>query len=234
MMSKICTVLLLGMASFGESHRPVMSNDLPKIDTSEILEKLAGRRLQMNVESPLTMDIEIDTMDLEVANGSPANGCTICQGNTLLPDKIPNQSLFPEFADATCQQWQDVILPEIAPNGDDCPNHQWYQMLFVSCCQLPLSRYQCEQNVHDLHASSSYNTRVPPIESQEAPLDVSTELVFDWMDKLVVEQGTATLHLTLHLKWKDPRLAWTVNDTTCANYISVGTAYDDDTSIWSK
>ena len=232
-MWKICTALLLGMASFGESHRPVMSNDLPKIDTVEILQKLAGRRLQMNVESPLTMGIEIDTMDLEVANGSPANGCTICQGNTLLPDKIPNQSLFPEFTDATCQQWQDVILPEITPNANDCPNHQWYQMLFVSCCQLPISRYQCEQNVHDLHANSKYNTRVPPIEGQDAPLDVSTELVFDWVDTLAVEHGTVTLHLTLHLKWKDPRLAWTVNDITCANYISVGTAYDDNSPIWS-
>ena len=236
--------LLFGMATLGESHRRLFSSELPKIDTEMILQKLDEQRMlgmgkDMRVGSPMMMDmnIDVDSMDLQMAGtiDVPPNGCTICQGNTLLSNKIPNQNLFPEFAFATCQQWQDVILPEISPDWEDCASHNWYQMLFVSCCQLALSRFECEQNVHDFHATFPYNTAVPPVMSSwDKPLKIKTELVFDWMEKLVVEEGTATIHLTQHLRWKDPRLSWTVDAFTCADYVSVPTSYSGDSPIWRK
>ena len=38
--------------------------------------------------------------------------------------------------------------------------------------------------------------------------------------------GTATIFVTLTMKWKDPRLKWDVNDDdTCANMVNVWTGY---------
>ena len=45
-------------------------------------------------------------------NETPANGCFICEGNTFLPDKVPNQNIFPDapYGNATCREWQTIFF----------------------------------------------------------------------------------------------------------------------------
>jgi len=48
-----------------------------------------------------------------------------------------------------------------------------------------------------------------------------------------VGDGTATIFSTLRLTWLDPRLAWSITETTCANTITVFTGHDvETTQIW--
>jgi hypothetical protein len=44
--------------------------------------------------------------------------------------------------------------------------------------------------------------------------------------------GTARIFVTIIMKWKDPRLAWEINEENCADYINVYTGRDQgETSI---
>jgi hypothetical protein len=42
-------------------------------------------------------------------------------------------------------------------------------------------------------------------------------------------KGTAQIFVSIKMKWKDPRLAWEMNEENCADYINVYTGYDQGT-----
>lgn len=234
-----------------DAFRDLINNN----ETEELLMLLAQRRLQAegnNQTLPLDIDSnnekdenlpitdEIDSSnetDVTVAPPNspiPANGCTICKGTTFLPENVPNQNFWPDASGATCRDWQDVILQEMFPNGENCNNDSIYRELFVTCCKLPLPRYQCEQNVHDLLSNrKDYNTEVPPIVSHDEPLVVTTDVVYEYAEDINVVSGTATVGVTINLKWKDPRLAWAIDGTMCADYINLWTGYGNkDALMW--
>eukprot|EP00536_Pseudo-nitzschia_multiseries_P017794 jgi/Psemu1/264518/estExt_Genewise1Plus.C_18160005 len=170
---------------------------------------------------------------------TPTNGCSICEANTFLPDKIPNQNILriPPYTNATCQQWQDDILPTLYPNNEESCRSEWlYQLLFVSCCTLSVPRYRCETNVHNLLSGiEDYNTAVPPIVgNNDEPLIVTTDLIFNKAVDIDVMTGSATILVTVEMWWKDPRLTWTIDrDTNCVDYVDLWTGYNvQDTTIW--
>ena len=41
--------------------------------------------------------------------------------------------------------------------------------------------------------------------------------------------GTARIFVSIVMEWKDPRLAWEINEENCADYINVYTGYDQGT-----
>lgn len=95
---------------------------------------------------------------------------------------------------------------------------------------------ECEQNIQQRVIDNGvYNTIVPPIISNNnGPLEVSVFLQFEALEHIEVEDGTATIFVSITLKWKDERLKWTVDDyDTCSNIINVWTGHDiETTSIW--
>ena len=95
---------------------------------------------------------------------------------------------------------------------------------------------ECEQNIQQRVIDNGvYNTIVPPIISNNnGPLEVSVFLSYEALEHIEVEDGTATIFVSITLKWKDERLKWTVDDyDTCSNIINVWTGHDiETTSIW--
>jgi hypothetical protein len=199
--------------------------------TDDLMLLLEERRLQAEEE-----EIGGNETATPIEAGLPANGCTICHGTTFMPNNIPNQNVLPELKGATCQVWQDMILPEWYPTGEGCMNDYFYQEFFIACCKLPMPRYQCEQNVHNLITNlEDYNIAVPPIVSHDEPLIVNTEVQFHYAEEIDVVSGTATVLASINMKWKDPRLAWTIDETNCADMINLWTGYNnEDTVIWGK
>mmetsp|Transcript_22516 Transcript_22516/g.48942 ORF Transcript_22516/g.48942 Transcript_22516/m.48942 type:complete len:408 (-) Transcript_22516:1144-2367(-) len=194
--------------------------------TDELIALLLAKR-------SLQEEDELESTENEI----PANGCFICEGNTFFPDKVPNQNILLDapYGNATCQVWQNHILPVLTPDGENCRSDYFYRDLYVSCCSLAIPRYQCEENVHNfLSSNENYNIAVPPIVSHDKPLIVITDVIFEKADQIDVMSGRATIQITVTLKWKDPRLSWTIDsETTCADYIDLWTGYtNQDTLIW--
>ena len=95
---------------------------------------------------------------------------------------------------------------------------------------------ECEQNIHTVIIDENplYNTAVPPITSyHNNPLVVTVQFDYQALEAVEVGDGTATIFSTLRLTWLDPRLAWSITETTCANTITVFTGHDvETTQIW--
>lgn len=171
----------------------------------------------------------------------PTTGCSICKSSTLLADKIPNinwdayqEGLADEVGNLTCLEWQEYALPTfVLP--ENCPSDDFVEALFILCCEASLPRYQCEQNIHNqiIANNENYNIAVPPVASYGEPLVVSTEVIFEYLENIDVEAGTASIFATFTLNWKDARLAWTMDDQLCADHINVFTGHDQEvTNIW--
>lgn len=193
---------------------------------------LAKRRLQAEENEAIGSN-ETYVIPLEEI---PSNGCNICQGATFMPDIIPNQNFVPGLEGTTCGEWQNDILPMLLPTGENCRSDLIYRELFVSCCRVAIPRYQCEQNVHKLISSrEDYNIAVPPIVSHDKPLVVTTDITFEYAEDINVMSGTATILVSISFAWRDPRLAWTVdNEDTCADFINMWTGYgQEETAIWT-
>ena len=90
---------------------------------------------------------------------------------------------------------------------------------------------QCEQNIHNhiLSSDRDYNIAVPPIVSYDEPLFVNTDVVLEYPEEIEVMTGTARIFVSIVMEWKDPRLAWEINEENCADYINVYTGYDQGT-----
>ena len=63
---------------------------------------------------------------------------------------------------------------------------------------------------------------------------VSVFIQYEALEHIEVEEGTATVFVSLLLKWKDERLKWTVDDyDMCSNTINVWTGHEiEKTTIW--
>ena len=108
--------------------------------------------------------------------------------------------------------------------------------LFLSFLFPLYTTDECEENIHQqvIQNNPKYNTAVPPFVGPNEKLTVSVFLQFEALEHIEIEEGTATIFVSIVLKWIDPRLAWdiTKNDT-CSNYINVFTGYDiETTQIW--
>ena len=110
-----------------------------------------------------------------------------------------------------------------------CRADDGYKFHSESCCKASVPKYECEQNIHEFvlgggNGLSPYNSAVPPINGIDDPLIVSANIVYQALEHIEVEEGTATIFVTVILRWIDPRLTWDVVDNdTCSNVIDVFT-----------
>ena len=170
---------------------------------------------------------EIPVVDRD-GDGFIYNPCSLCQGLTLLEDKIALPQM---MENATCGELNYLLenQPEfLEMSYDSCRGDLVFNMLFESCCRSSVPVYQCEQNVHKYIDELDYNTAVPPIVSfdPEDSLNVTVAIIYQALEKLAVAEGTATVFLTITMSWKDPRLAWDVEDgQNCANVVNTWTGH---------
>ena len=119
------------------------------------------------------------------------NPCSLCQGLTLLEDKIAS----PDFlGNATCGEANYLLenQPELFQMSyDSCRGEFAFNVLFESCCRSSVPVYQCEQNVHKYIDGLDYDTAVPPIVSfdPEDALNVTVGIQYQALEKLEVEEG---------------------------------------------
>jgi hypothetical protein len=160
--------------------------------------------------------------------------CSLCQGLTLLADKVPDPINSPGI---TCSMLDNYY--RFAWTGPSTPNttvisqgicraDAGYNFNSELCCMASVPIYECEQNIHKMllgdNALNPYNSAVPPILSIDQPLNVSVSILYQALEHIDVEEGTATLFLDIVLQWNDPRLKWDVVDfDTCSNVINVFT-----------
>ena len=164
---------------------------------------------------------------------SPYQDC-ICKGAELLPEKVTTIPLF--FGNATCSEIQEYILP-LMITVDQCGYSEFAGALFAQCCTTTNNRprYQCENTIHQqiITNNDENNVNVPPIVENGRPVIVTTDLIFEDFGKIDVILGTAEIVMSIDMVWHDPRLAWTITNDTCADYVSVYAGFDAETTqIW--
>ena len=164
---------------------------------------------------------------------SPYQDC-ICKGAELLPEKVTTMPLF--FGNATCSEIQESILP-LMITVDQCGYSDIAGALFAQCCTTFYNRprYQCENTIHQqiITQNDENNVNVPPIVENGRPVIVRTDLIFEDFGKIDVILGTAEIVMSIGMVWHDPRLAWTITNDTCADYVSVYAGFDAETTqIW--
>jgi len=167
--------------------------------------------------------------------------CSICQGLPILADKVPDPDVSPN---TTCSDFDYLYRFSILPPTyglttnipGTCRSDSGYNRISELCCKASVPKYECEQNIHEflLGDDSSYNSAVPPIDSIDNPLNVSVSIIYNALQDVNVEAGTASIFLTIFMSWTDPRLAWNVADyDTCSNVIDVFTGHEvGKTFIW--
>ena len=191
-------------------------------------------------------------------NGDDDDQCSLCQGVTLLKDHKPEYSLQPKYPNllmtgiplnATCSEIEISLRQgQGSQNPSQCRSNAAYNYFFWRCCKTSIPRYECEQNIHEqiLGGNSNYNSAVPPIASKGGgdndddeygggPLTVYVQLEYEALETIDVEDGTASIFITLVNTWNDPRLAWTVNNDngTCASKVTVWSGHEaEETTIW--
>ena len=183
-------------------------------------------------------------------NGDDDDQCSLCQGVTLLKDHKPEYSLQPKYPNllmtgipmnATCSEIEISLRQgQGSQNPSQCRSNAAYNYFFWRCCKTSIPRYECEQNIHEqiLGGNSNYNSAVPPIASKGGgggPLTVYVQLEYEALETIDVEDGTASIFVTLVNTWNDPRLAWTVNNDngTCASKVTVWSGHEaEGTTIW--
>ena len=164
---------------------------------------------------------------------SPYQDC-ICKGAELLPEKVTTMPLF--FGNATCSEIQESILP-LMITVDQCGYSDIAGALFAQCCTTTnnIPRYQCENTIHKqiITQNDENNVNVPPIVENGRPVIVKTDLIFEDFGEIDVVLGTAEIVMSIDMVWHDPRLAWTITNETCADYVSVYAGFDAETTqIW--
>lgn len=85
-------------------------------------------------------------------------------------------------------------------------------------------------------ASRDYNSAVPPIVGfdPDEKLNITVGLQFQAIETIEVQEGTATIFITMEITWNDPRLKWEIDGSDkCANVVDVWTGHEvEKTSIW--
>jgi hypothetical protein len=131
------------------------------------------------------------------------NPCSLCQGLTILTDKIvdPENNTCADastyFEDPSFQKMgfgAEVLARNVTHyNAGGCRSDYEFNRLFLLCCRASVPTYECETNVQNyiLGTSSDYNTVVPPIVGPEPDqkLNVSVGLQYEALEHIEVEQG---------------------------------------------
>lgn len=161
------------------------------------------------------------------STGTEYDLCDLCHGLEIDTELVPAGAL----PNVTCGDYQMFIATNPSPT---CRADLIFNMYFESCCRASVPIYECEENVHEFVSAKGHNTAVPPIVSPGEKLNVSINIIYQALESLDVEEGTATIFVTITLKWKDPRLAWDIEDYgTCTNLVSVFTGHEiEKTTIW--
>jgi hypothetical protein len=180
------------------------------------------------------------------------NPCSLCQGLELLADKVPARTSS-VAGNSTCAEIDWFVQQQAETTGyagfvglenvttnvpGTCRSDFFFNVAFEECCRTTVPMYECEQNVYDVilgdRRTKNYNTATPPIPNIDEKLNVSIFLQYEALEHMEVEEGTATIFVSITLKWVDPRLKWEVNQNdTCANLINVFTGHEvEKTQIW--
>ena len=119
-------------------------------------------------------------------------------------------------------------------NQASCPRDQ-LDYAFDRCCKASIPQYECETNIQNLLFNGAYNSAVPPFTDSKNPLVVPVFIQYEALEDIEVEEGTATIFITMMLSWIDPRLKWDVENDTCSNVIDVFTGQEQEqTMIWVR
>ena len=144
------------------------------------------------------------------ANTSSNNPCSLCQGLTLLADKIPDIPNPREDPTITCADMNTFFQqPDFENRGDasilsglentttnnpgTCRADYGFNVYFEACCKASIPQYECEQNIHDIILGdfkiNNYNSAVPPIVDYDEKLIVSVFLRYEALESVEVEEG---------------------------------------------
>ncbi len=177
--------LLLLVSAFAFAAVPCMA----MVSDDQKLRQM-GRKLQTVVID----DLGGNTTENE-GDGFVYNPCSLCQGLTLLEDKIAS----PEFlGNVTCGEANFLLENQpdfFEMSFDSCRGDMVFNVLFENCCRSSVPVYTCEQNIHKYIDGLEYNTAVPPIVSfdPEDALNVYVGLRYEALEKLDVAEGTKSI-----------------------------------------
>jgi len=192
-------------------------NDIPEVD------------LPTNQETP-----DIPTVDRN-GDGVFYNPCSLCQGLDFQADKVIANPLLSNITCGEANYLAENQPETLGTSYDSCRSSYVFNVAFEACCRPSIPVYECEQNIHNSFDESDYNTAVPPIVSfdPEDSLNVTVHFTYQALEKIAVEEGTATIFVTIVMIWNDPRLAWNVEGDKCANVVTTWTGHEiEKTKIW--
>ena len=163
------------------------------------------------------------------ANTSSNNPCSLCQGLTLLADKIPDIPNPRDFPNATCADMNKYfeqpdfenrgsvsIIPGLenttTNNPGTCRADVGFNIYFEACCKASIPQYECEQNIHDTILGdfkiNNYNSAVPPIIDSDNKLIVSVFLQYEALDHINEEEGACCVKYCKSVKRNNRRLQY--------------------------
>mmetsp|Transcript_26926 Transcript_26926/g.63243 ORF Transcript_26926/g.63243 Transcript_26926/m.63243 type:complete len:240 (+) Transcript_26926:105-824(+) len=154
------------------------------------------RRLQGPREDPGDTVGDIIEDNNSTDDESRYHPCSLCQGLTLLRDKVP----FPQNdPSVTCSdlevEFSDRSGEVTDPNDQHgCRSTGHFVHAFSECCRASIPTFVCEQNVHD-HIDQGFgpygkvNPAVAPIIDPDHPLNVSVYLEFELLEDIDERQG---------------------------------------------
>ncbi len=157
--------------------------------------------------------------------------CSICDslGLPLKADVRVNE------VTSTCGEINESLSqPENRPNCS-----RYLQYLSERCCDwtnqtTPMIRYDCDRAIRDEIFSNDRINTVPPYPSRNKRIKIETHITFEMVQDLNIKESTASMYVTIYLKWHDPRLAWNISSTKCLSYINHVRASEslEETEIW--
>ena len=134
--------------------------------------------------------------NITTASESLYHPCSLCQGLTVLSDKIP----FPQNKpNVTCADLNDNFLDHsgetIGTNDQHgCRSTEDFVRAFSECCRASIPTFMCEQNVHDyidqgIGLYGKMNPVVAPIVDSDHQLNVSVYLEFELIEDINDQEG---------------------------------------------
>ena len=166
-----------------------------------------------------------------VNTNSSSTLCSICRESELLENLVPfYESIEGLPPNLTCGDWEDIAAT-IDSDNTTCSDIRTF---YPQCCQGSIPRYSCERIIRKTaFAADNYDAAVPPVISNREIFNITVDFRYQSVENIDVPQGTAKIFMTVHMEWKDPRLAWELDEDTCAEYVTVWAAYDRErTEIW--
>ena len=117
----------------------------------------------------------------------------------------------------------------------NCSRH--FPFWAKTCCNFTgaetLNTYECEANVRDEILAKDNIKTIPPFPGFGNPIIIETELRHEMLHQISVKESTASLYVTIGLKWHDPRLAWNISAKSCITSLRLRASESvEETEIW--